>query len=289
MSADRNEGEKPIRIYRCEDTPDGILTAIYEAGLSGYGHRYIRIEPQIEGEAENITLFSEYISVQTDVFKAEKVVQTVREKISQRAYRYMMYAVAASASDRGDALYQFLTYGFSIGDKICDMLQFPPAKRVFELQRAVGNEAHYSREFLRFKQVYRKPRVMLAVFEPEHHVLPMVMEHFSDRFSGEWFIIYDKAHGEAGFHIVENPVSDDAGSKGKADIKGTIETQIEIRKLTEEEANRLERFSETEEDYADLWKTFFHAIAIEERKNENLQKNRMPLHYRKYVTEFLES
>lgn len=260
--------DKLVRIYQCEDSTDGILSAIYEAGISGYGHDYIRIEPQVEGEPDTIALFSEYMKIATDAGKAEKVAKTVMEKISQRAYRYMMYAVSSSAADRGDALYQFLTYGFSIGDKICDMLQFAPAKRVFELQRAVGNEAHFSREFLRFKEVRQEPRLMLAVFEPTNRVLPMVMEHFHDRFLGEWFIIYDKTHREAGFHI---PFS-----------------AIEIRLLTEEEANQLEGLDEKEEDYADLWKTFFHAIAIEERKNEKLQRNLMPLHYQKHVTEFLD-
>ena len=40
--------------------------------------------------------------------------------------------------------------------------------------------------------------------------------------------------------------------------------------------------------YRDLWKTFYQAIAIEERKNPKLQRNMMPLRYREYMTEFLE-
>ena len=41
--------DKMIRVYQCEDTVDGILSAIYDAGISGYGHEYIRIEPQSPG------------------------------------------------------------------------------------------------------------------------------------------------------------------------------------------------------------------------------------------------
>jgi len=37
----------------------------------------------------------------------------------------------------------------------------------------------------------------------------------------------------------------------------------------------------------DLWKAFFETIAIKERANSDLQRNNMPLHYRKHVTEFL--
>ena len=41
----QEEENRPLRIYQCEDTQDGILTAVYEAGISGYGHKYIRIAP----------------------------------------------------------------------------------------------------------------------------------------------------------------------------------------------------------------------------------------------------
>ena len=38
-------GTKPTRYYLCSDTDTGILSAIYDAGLSCYGHRFIRILP----------------------------------------------------------------------------------------------------------------------------------------------------------------------------------------------------------------------------------------------------
>ena len=49
------------------------------------------------------------------------------------------------------------------------------------------------------------------------------------------------------------------------------------------------RLAETEEvndEFTDLWKTFFDTIAIEERKNEKLQRNMFPLWTRKHVVEF---
>ena len=48
--------DKMIRVYQCEDTVDGILSAIYDAGISGYGHEYIRIEPRIELFFRNTSL-----------------------------------------------------------------------------------------------------------------------------------------------------------------------------------------------------------------------------------------
>lgn len=258
--------DKPIRIYQCENTVNGILTAIYDAGVSGYGHQYIRIQPVIEREPENLELFSEYRSVQTDPQKAENVMKTVRERISRQAYQYMMYAVVSCFPDRGDALYQFISYGFTMGHPVCSALQLPCVKRVFEIKRSVGNEVHFYKEFLRFQEIRQNPSILYAIIEPKHRILPMLTEHFADRFMNEWFVIYDQTNGEATFHYAD----------------GTWDLHF----LTPEQEQQLCALQERKEEYVDLWKTFFHHIAVTERTNPNLQRNMLPLHYRKHMTEF---
>lgn len=259
--------EKPIRVYQCEDSIDGILSAVYEAGISGYGHDYIKIEPQRKGEAANIILFSEYVTVTTDEKKRDSVIDAVRSKISYEAYIYVMHAASSNFMDRGDAIYQFVTYGFSMGQKVCGAVQIPCVKRIFEISRAYGNEAHYYLEFLRFQEISKEPSLLLAVIEPRHQIIPMVTDHFADRFPSEWFIIYDKTHREASFHNADG--------------------NWEVRILSKDEADKLEELTEEQEEYVDLWKTFFENIAIVERKNKNLQRNMLPLHYRKHMTEFI--
>lgn len=257
-----------MRIYRCENTVNGILSAIYEAGISGYGHRSIKIQPKVEGQPENLELFSEYIDVQTDPNKAETVMKTVQKKISNQAYHYMMYAVVSCDSDRGDALYQFLTYGFSMGHQVCGALQLPFVKRVFEIKRSVANEVHFYKEFLRFQEIRQNPSLLYAIIEPKHRILSLLTEHFADRFMGEWFVIYDQTNKEAAFHYAD----------------GTWDIHL----LTPEQEKDLQDLQERKEMYVDLWKTFFHHIAIAERTNKDLQRNMLPLHYRKHMTEFLE-
>ena len=260
--------EKPVRIYQCEDTFSGVLSAVYEAGISGYGHDYIRIQPLAESDSYELELFTEFVTVESSDEKVGRVLDAVVGKISARAYSFVMCAALSAFPDRGDAIYQFLTYGFTMGKKVCDAMQIPWVKRIFEIRRRVFNEAHYYREFLRFREVQREPALLVAIIEPEHHILSIIMEHFSDRFAGEWFIILDKKHGEAAFHQ----------RNGK----------WEVRILTEEEETILAELGEQKEEYVELWKTFVKQIAIQERKNEKLQTNMVALHYRKYMTEFME-
>ena len=62
-----------------------------------------------------------------------------------------------------------------------------------------------------------------------------------------------------------------------------------IRILTEDEEKKLDSLLDVNEKYADLWKIFFNSIAVEERKNYKLQRGNLALHYRKYMTEFMEN
>lgn len=261
-----HEMDKEIRVYQCEDSAYGVLSAVYEAGISGYGHDYIRIEISNPEMPADFSLFSHYITVDTSFEKAESVMKAVRRKISTQAFRYMMNAAVSDFADRGDVIYQFVTYGFTMGDKVCYALQLPFVARIFEIDRAVVNVAHYSREFLRFKQVRKTPSLLFAVYEPKHGVTSLIADHFADRFPEENFVIYDKKRREAAIH-----------KPGASWF---------LWRLTPQEALQFDHLDELEEEYVDLWKVFFHTIAIEERHNSCLQRQHMPLHYRKHVTEW---
>lgn len=266
MISERGIAVKPTRVYQCEDSPEGIFTAVYEAGVSGYGHDYIRIQAQSNGLAENLTLFSEYITVEPDPEKMDKVLRSVRNKISVAAYEQIMRAVLSAETDKADAIYHFIVYGFALGPKVTDALQIPCVQRIFEINRRIQNEAHFYLEVLRFQEIKMEHPVLLAAFEPQNEVLTMITGHFADRLNPEWFIIYDKTHQMASFH-----------SPGR---------EWYVRRLEPEEAAGLEGLTQQEEKYTDLWKVFFETIRVEERTNEKLQQNNLPLRYRKYMPEF---
>lgn len=257
---------KNIRVYRCPADPDGIFTAVYLAGKSRYGHEYIRILPSDSPEYNNIDFFTEYIDVQTDTEKSMSVAESVKRLISPKAYELVLTAAESRDADRGTAIYRFLVYGFSMGPGICDAIQLPCVKCIFEISRAVSRESHYFLEFIRFREVRLDPPLLLATIEPHSHVLRYIMHHFADRFAVEWFAIFDKTHNEMAFH----PKNSDCF----------------IVQLSTDEAARLDSLQESQLDYVDLWKVFFENIAIGPRTNPKLQRNLMPLWYRKNLTEF---
>lgn len=257
--------EKPIRVYQCKDSDVGILSGIYEAGISGYGHEYIRIE--IMGEVSEIRLFSEYILVNEEEAKAKSVLDAIKEKISYKAYVYVMRALLSTDSERGNAIYQFITYGFTIGKRITEALQLPCVQEIFRLDRKIANEEHRFVEIVRFQDIGEGGRGLFSLIEPDNRILSLIMPHFCDRLNSEEFIIYDKTHGEIGVH-----------RRGR---------EYFMYYPSEQEEKALSEIWKKQDNISDLWKVFFEHIEIKERKNKALQRNHIPLKYREHMTEFL--
>jgi probable DNA metabolism protein len=256
---------KTKKIYICEDTVEGIFTAIYDAWSSRYGHDNIYIEVQTAtGEGYTMELFSEYINVKTDDGKAEKVAVSIRNKISLEAYEMVCNAAWSDTEGKGDTIYRFLILGFAMGNKVVDYLSNDVVMNIFAMNRNVGNEAHHILGFLRFKQT--KGNILLAKLRPRNDILLLIAPHFADRFGTENFIIYDEKRKSAILH-----------RSGYS----WVYTNADNLNL-----DLLDDLSDQEKEFQILWKTFFETIAIEERKNPGLQRNNMPKRFRSNMTEF---
>ena len=79
-------------VYTCTDDFESMMTCIYEAWASKEGHKNIKLLLEPIG---NLELFCEYRHVEPDSQKAQKVVHSIRQKISARAYQ-MIFRCAMS-------------------------------------------------------------------------------------------------------------------------------------------------------------------------------------------------
>lgn len=132
---------------------------------------------------------------------------------------------------------------------------------VSALQKAVQNltnESHIFKGFVRFS-IYNE--ALIAMIEPRNFVLPLLAPHFSERFSNEVFMIYDRTHKAALIH-----------QKGRVEI-----LDVDDWELPEPE--------EEEVEYRRLWKQFYNTIAIESRYNPRCRMSFMPKRYWKELTE----
>lgn len=261
------EGQQNTLILLCEDSLEGIFTGVYEAYALRRPLSEIRLQA---GEETTYRLFSEYRHVAPDAGKTEKVVRTLQRRFGMKDYEILCLALSSGDEDKAQAIFGTVAWGLKNGRRggILSHLTNPDVHKVMEMSRYARNEMHHLQGFLRFQEI--EGGILYAAIAPQNHVLPFLAEHFSDRFPMENFLIHDEKRDIYAVHPAGKAWFLVAGDLGRgADAGGAA--------LTAEE-----------EYYQELFCCFCHKISIKERKNLNLQRNLLPLHFRKYMVEFAE-
>ncbi len=238
----------------CDGSVDGILTAVFEAWSTDIRTSEISVDRH-----GNMVLFAEYRDVVTDYDKAARVASAVINKISPEAYELVYYACLSDDAERGNAVLQFIRKGIRNGAAVVDDLQDRNVMKVFELKRNAFREMEHYRGFLRFVQ---QGDYLLARFEPRNDLLVPLADFFGDRLLQENFVIADMTRGKAAVHRAYE-------SFYLCDIDPELIRNIE--------------YEDEEKVINSLWKTFERTIGIEARYNPELQRQNMPLRFRKYM------
>ncbi len=296
------------RIFVCENSIEGIFTGVYDAWTAAreIGHSHCKIETKppyynrgrmvqdnnvqedvAEEPCRNFELFSEYCEVKPDAEKMRKVTKAVCNRLGFDTYQEICKAIAAEAAellyggkgdggyDKGDAIYKTIVSGFSMkcGHEIMNNLVNPYVVRTFELARRVGNEIGHLLQFLRFKEL--RSGILFSKVGPDNNILPMMGPHFSDRLPLENFMIYDEKRSLFLVHKANDPKNPVRTGNSWAIIHGESPNEL-----------MMTDYSEQEEYFQELFKTFLHSVTIEPRLNPKLQQQMLPLKYREYMVEF---
>lgn len=255
-------------ILRCESSLDGIFTAIYDAFVyknhiqeanEGWYDDTITIEI---GEGENYTLFAQIINIETDQRKVQKTVNYIKKRLGYGIYEMVFNALCHFSADRATIVLGFLVRAFKIGQRIIEHMADKYVMEVFELSRKVSNEADKIRGFIRFSD---NGSFLMAEFAPKCDMIPVIMWHFSDRYPGENFVIYDENRQYAVVH----PKYGDC----------FFISYDEYTRLENSIPDRIDGFEQ-------LWRVYFENTDIKERLNPTCQRNLCPKWYRKNMLEF---
>lgn len=255
-------------VFFCEDSLEGILAGVYTAWAARVGHGNVELRTEDDG---NMEFFCEYYRVEADFKKAGKVLRTMKTQLGKEITECICFAACSRDKEKGTAVYRTLVdclspRGQSYGKKRLQNLKNPDVRRVMEDYRNVWNEYHHYLGFLRFRQL--PGNVLFAAVRPKNDVLMFFQEHFGDRFSGEYWIIYDERRKKALLHPPH----------GRCFLYGNAEDKMRVLLETKD----------TEADFEELFRGFCEHISIPERENINLQRQNLPLHFRENMVEFYE-
>ncbi len=251
------------KVYICEDSVTGILSAIYDAWKEGVeeGHGSIGLKGSLEQE-----LFCTYTEVKESEKKAVSVEKMIIRHLGMKAYWDIYHAMLSKDVMKGTAILNTMLAAKKLKNskRIMEHLTHPMVEKVFELSRNVGGEAHLFTGFVRFREL--ENGILFSEISPKNRILTCIAPHFADRLSVENWMIYDKTYGEIAVH-----------ESGKRWLL------VSGEELNLEKVNKV---SDKEKEFSKMWKSFVDTIAIKERENPRCQMQHLPLWYRENMVEF---
>lgn len=250
-------------VYLCQDTVESIFTTIYRI----YEDRHHLPDTRILLTWEPV-LFAEYVTVEEDREKADKVIRTLRRQFGEEDLYHLFLVLSSPDPQKAECAYKTIAYGLEhrvAPGHLFDHLSDDYIVMANKLARHASRECQHLKGFVRFRELENK--VLFATISPKNNLLADLMEHFSDRFPSENFMILDENRKIFGVHGCRKQWFLTEGEELEELAKGMA-------------------YSEEEKFYAGLFTRFCGTIAIKERRNTDLQRNMLPLRFRPHMTEF---
>lgn len=234
-----------FRAYESKDWPDAII----RPGQSGI-------------------LFGENISIETNEENATRVWDGIKRVGGELTCEQLFHAFLSLDKDIEIIILNYCRELFN--QKVCIATNFALdyVLRVSQLEKRVLHEAHRMVMFIRFEKA--ADGTWFSPISPNYDVLPLITGHFKLRFADQPWLIYDTKRGY-GFYFdmtkleqitIENPAF--------SLISGQLKSEVT---------------HPDEDNWQEMWKTYFKQIAIRERTNLKCQQNFMPKRFWKYLTE----
>ena len=235
---------------------DGFLTVVFHC-------YYEKLSPVgvLDESGGQLTIDCQPHRIDTDAQKADRVLRGIGEKISMDAAARIYYAFLTPDESRFMALLRYIRLGFKVGGIVDSHLKDSAVLKVHQLAKQAGREAHLLLGFCRFSETTQG--VFYCSITPKNNVLPIVAEHFCERLMNQAWVIHDKTRGLAAVY------------DGKKYIIADVPTDA------------IYDLADGEEETRSLWLAFFDNLTIKERYNQKVQRNLLPLYFRKNMAEFV--
>jgi len=249
-------------IFHYDKTFEGLLTAVFDA----YNRKTFPDKLLEEDELEPLFVDESY-TVLTQTDKASRVWKALEKKL-QRTTRNMITHVWLSELPASDELiFRYIRKTFDSKQSIELNFADDDVLQMRNVAQKVDREKHRMIEYVRFQKA--ADDIFFAPVSPDHNCLPLILEHFKDRFADQKWIIYDVKRNY-GFYY---------------DLKTVTEMTLDSTNLFPEGKLDEELMAKDEKLFQELWKGYFKSMTIKERINLKLQRQHLPKRYWKYLTE----
>jgi len=232
---------------------ESFLTLVYEVY-----YKKLRVSNILKKPPQSLFL-EDIIIIEYEENKSNKVLQALQKNFSKDKFKTILNLFMCDSVEFELDLLQYIILGFKKSSNLEDINQ-QVVFRIKNLQKELFRFNHKMTGFVRFEEL--EDGTLYAKIETKFNIVYFLGQHFSKRLNNQEFIIHDLNRKLAFVH--------NKYAKGVQNI-----SSFEIPK-----------YSQSEEKFQKLWKTFFDSVSIESRKNLKLQQQWVPLIYRVYMREF---
>ncbi|WP_316769559.1 TIGR03915 family putative DNA repair protein [Pedobacter frigiditerrae] len=248
-------------IYVFDGSLEGLLTAVFEWFERKPGQVTLSSEKIYQPDA-----FTESLAIQNDRAKADRVWLGLQKKISKEWMRKFYCAYLSEIPEIFNSLFLFTIYIFQNPAGAEKNYGNEHVLTLSKAARSVEREKHRMEAFIRFQ--HTTDGIYYCGIDPDFNVLPLILNHFKNRYADQKWIIYDLKRHYGLFYDLN--------------IVEEITMDINTQALKQPAPHQL---NEKEELYAHLWKDYFKSTNIVSRKNTKLHIRHVPKRYWKYLTE----
>lgn len=240
---------------------EGLLTAIFEV------HEYKFRDAEIVAEGfPDENLFAEKHQVFTDVAKAKRIEKFVEKYSGSEGVRNLLRVFLSENENRERLI--FFSVNYLIQEKV-DIFDNYANEKIVEISKivkSVGRETHRMKAFVRFIKLADDS--YFAHIEPDFNVLPLIINHFKNRYTDQRWMIYDLRRNYGIYYDLNN-----------------VEFFFPTSEMRERLLKPSEFLHDEELQFENLWRNYFRSTNIRERKNPKLHLQHLPKRYWKYLTE----
>ena len=140
------------------------------------------------------SLIAQATNVATDKNKAERVLVKLNHLLGREGIRNILWGFLSEKDSIGTTLFHVVKYAIDYPSR--DIMQDLGHSEVLELMqtvKSVGRERHRMKAFVRFEHTTED--IYFARVEPDFNVLPLIGEHFRQRYQDQHWAIYDLTRG----------------------------------------------------------------------------------------------
>ncbi|WP_348548621.1 TIGR03915 family putative DNA repair protein [Psychrobacter sp. KFRI-CH2-11] len=219
------------------------------------------------------SLIAQATSVVPNAEHAERVLVKLNQLLGRSGMRNLLWGFLSEKNDIGTTLFQVVKYAIDYPSR--HIMQDVGNLHVLELVqtvKSVGREKHRMEAFVRFE--HTTDDIYFARVEPDFNVLPLIGEHFRQRYQDQYWAIYDITRGYGIYYDKSNST---------ATRPAALQTITDLDDAVLRCPASIH--SADERRYQQFWQGYFTNVNITERKNPRLHRQYLPQRYWKYLSE----